>query len=44
MERYSAVTKYFHRYLKEIEFRFNHREIDLFHSIAKMLVKSAPNV
>ncbi len=41
---YRGVPKqYFNLYLKEIEFRFNNREKDLFRLIAKMLVKTAPN-
>lgn len=34
--------KYFHYYLKEIEFRFNNRDDDLFDEIVKLLVKQVP--
>lgn len=34
---------YFHLYLKEIEFRFNHRGKDLFPLMARLLVKTAPH-
>lgn len=41
---YRGVPKqYFHLYLKEIEFRFNNREGDVFHMVAKLLLKSVPN-
>lgn len=41
---YRGVPRqYFHLYLKEIEFRFNHRERRLFSLISKMLVKTVPN-
>jgi transposase len=42
---YRGVPKqYFHLYLKEVEFRFNNREMDLFDKLVKLLVKSVPNV
>ncbi len=42
---YRGVPKqYFHLYMKEIEFRFNNREKDLFILMCEMLVKSVPNV
>jgi len=38
---YRGVPKqYFHLYLKEIEFRFNNRDLDLFDMISKMMVKT----
>lgn len=38
---YRGVYKeYFHIYLKEIEFRFNNRHINVFPIMSKMLVKS----
>lgn len=41
---YRGTSKqYFHLYLKEIEFRFNHRDKNLFEMFAKMLVKSSSN-
>ena len=40
---YRGVPKqYFHLYLKEIEFRFNNRNSDIFYEISKLVVKSAP--
>ncbi|HYA84932.1 MAG TPA: transposase, partial [Candidatus Bathyarchaeia archaeon] len=42
---YRRVPKqYFHMYLKEIEFRFNHRNEDLFRLLANIMVKTVPNV
>jgi len=42
---YRGVPKqYFHMYLKEIEFRFNHRNEDLFRLLANIMVKTVPNV
>jgi transposase-like protein len=42
---YRGVPKqYFHMYLKEIEFRFNHRNEDLFRLLANTMVKTVPNV
>jgi transposase len=41
---YRGVPRqYFHLYLKEIEFRFNHRDEDLFQILANMVVKAIPN-
>lgn len=41
---YRGVPKqYFHLYLKEIEFRFNHRDEDLFQILANIVVKAVPN-
>lgn len=41
---YRGVPKlYFNLYLKEIEFRFNHRNEDIFRIHAKMMVESVPN-
>lgn len=41
--QYRGVPKqYFHLYLKEIEFRFNNRDEDLFHLIAEAITK--PNL
>lgn len=41
---YRGVPKpYFNLYLKEIEFRFNHRDKDIFRILAKMMVESVPN-
>ncbi|MDI6800423.1 MAG: IS1595 family transposase [Actinomycetota bacterium] len=37
-------SQYFHLYLKETEFRFNHRDEDLFAFIAQLLVKPVPDV
>jgi len=43
MYHYRGVPKqYFHLYLKEIEFRFNNRDENIFEMLAKMLVKSWP--
>lgn len=37
---YRGVPKrYFHLYLKEIEFRFNHRDDELFPLLVELLVK-----
>ena len=41
---YRGVPKqYFHLYLKEIEFRFNHRDEDLFQILANIVAKAVPN-
>jgi transposase len=41
---YRGIPKpYFHLYLKEVEFRFNNRECDLFPMIVDRLVKTVPN-
>lgn len=41
---YRGVPRqYFHLYLKEIEFRFNHRDEDLFQILANIVVKAVPN-
>ena len=43
MYHYRGVPRqYFHVYLKEIEFRFNHRNEDLFPLLLKLLVKTWP--
>ena len=34
--------QYFYLYLKEIEFRFNHRNEDIFRLLAKIMVKTVP--
>ena len=40
---YRGVPKqYFHLYLKEIEFRFNHRNEDIFRLLAKIMVRTVP--
>jgi len=40
---YRGVPKqYFHLYLKEIEFRFNNRNKNIFHMLANILVKTVP--
>ena len=40
---YRGVPKqYFHLYLKEIEFRFNHRNEDIFRLLANIMVKNVP--
>ena len=40
---YRGVPKqYFHLYLKEIEFRFNHRNEDIFRLLANIMVKTVP--
>ncbi|MGA7042626.1 MAG: IS1595 family transposase, partial [Nitrososphaeraceae archaeon] len=45
MYHYHGVPKqYFHLYLKEIEFRFNHRQEDVFRILANIMVKTVPNV
>ena len=42
---YRGVPKpYFDLYLKEIEFRFNHRKEDIFKILTSIIVKSVPNV
>jgi transposase len=42
---YRGVPKqYFHVYLKEIEFRFNNREKDIFYELSKLMIKSAPTM
>ena len=44
MYHYRGVPKqYFHLYLKEIEFRFNNRDENIFEMLVKMLVKHVPN-
>jgi transposase len=44
MYHYRGVPKqYFHLYLKEIEFRFNNRDENIFEMLAKMLVKPCSN-
>lgn len=41
---YRGVPKqYFHLYLKEIEFRFNNRDKDIFYMLTNILVKTVPN-
>jgi transposase len=41
---YRGVPKsYFELYLKEIEFRFNHRNENIFRILTKMMVESVPN-
>lgn len=40
---YRGVPKqYFHLYLKEIEFRFNNRDKNIFHMLTNILVKTVP--
>jgi transposase-like protein len=40
---YRGVPKqYFHLYLKEIEFRFNHRNEDIFKILTRMMEDSVP--
>ncbi|MGA9840752.1 MAG: transposase, partial [Nitrososphaeraceae archaeon] len=40
---YRGVPKqYFYLYLKEIEFRFNHRNEDIFRLLAKIMVRTVP--
>ncbi|MGC2381638.1 MAG: IS1595 family transposase, partial [Nitrososphaeraceae archaeon] len=34
--------QYFYLYLKEIEFRFNHRNEDIFRLLAKIMVRTVP--
>ena len=42
--QYRGIPRHhFHLYLKETEFRFNNRDKDLFHLIAKLLVNLVPN-
>ena len=42
---YRGVPRqYFHLYLKEIEFRFNNRHMDLYPIMSKMLVKTVSNL
>ena len=42
---YRSVPKqYFHLYLKEIEFRFNHRQEDVFRVLTNIVAKTVPNV
>lgn len=44
MYHYRGVPRqYFHLYLKEMEFRFNHRDENIFELLAKMLVKPCFN-
>ena len=38
----SVPKPYFDFYLKEIEFRFNHRNEDIFKILANIIVKSVP--
>ena len=33
---------YFHLFFKEIEFRFNHRNEDIFRLLAKIMVRTVP--
>jgi transposase len=41
---YRGVPKsYFELYLKEIEFRFNHRNENMFRILTKVMVESVPN-
>ena len=35
--------QYFHLYLKEIGFRFNHRDEDTFRLLANIMVKNVPD-
>lgn len=41
---YRVPKQYFHLYLKEIEFRFNNRERDVYQMMINMMTKTAPNV
>ena len=42
---YRGVPKqYFHLYLKEIEFRFNHRQENVFRVLTNIVAKTVPNV
>jgi transposase len=42
---YRGVPKqYFHLYLKEIEFRFNHRQENVFTGLTNIVAKTVPNV
>jgi transposase-like protein len=42
---YRVVPKqYFHLYLKEIEFRFNHRQENVFTVLTNIVAKTVPNV
>lgn len=42
---YRGVPRqYFHLYLKEIEFRFNNRHMDLYPIMSKMLVKTVSDL
>ena len=44
MYHYRGVSKqYSHLSLKEIEYRFNNRDKNIFEMLAKMLVKPVPN-
>jgi len=38
-----CTKTYFDLYLKEIEFRFNHRNEDIFRILAKKMVEAVPN-
>jgi len=39
---HGVPQQYFHLYLKEIEFRFNHRDEDIFQTLVNIVVKTVP--
>ncbi|MCL5036054.1 MAG: IS1595 family transposase, partial [Chloroflexi bacterium] len=44
IKHHGVSREKFPLYLKELEFRYNHREEDIFHLMAKMICNSGSNV